>query len=286
MNIYVRMINDAVDYIEGHLREPISLQTVADHLHMSAFHFNRIFHTVTGQTLKQYILGRKLSATLDALADGGKVIDIALEYGFTYPEVYSRAFKKQFGLPPHACHQSRPTTGVVSRAQIVERTLAHHQGRIALTGETMMQPALTLWGELLTVTPDSEVFPEQASSVSNALVARAAAMPALDGSRFYNVVRCLAGENGEYALFMGFTAQPGQVPEGLSSFIVPGGSYMRFQYVGDMFGIRGTFEEDLYRFVMVRELALRDCAVGMLCVFKPDYAQTRAVEIIVPVMEL
>lgn len=286
MNLYVRLITDTVEYIDDHLREPMSLQTVAERFHVSAFHFNRIFSTVTGQTLKQYILGRKLSATLDALACGNRrVIDIAYDYGFTYPEVYSRAFKKLFGFSPEAYRRQKPIARAVPKACVVERDITNYQGRMALVGEPTRLAALTLWGQLLAVDVNGEGFRPQTQATADALLSRAAAGSNLNGSRFYNAVRCRGGDSGEYALFMGFAAFAGQSPEGLAKFTVPGGAYMRFQYTGDMYDIRSAFADDLYRWVMVREVALRDCEVGMLCVYRADYPTTQTVEILVPIAE-
>ena len=286
MNLYVRLITDTVEYIDDHLCEPISLQTIAERFHVSAFHFNRIFSTVTGQTLKQYILGRKLSATLDALAcEDRRVIDIAYDYGFTYPEVYSRAFKKLFGLSPEAYRRQKPIAKAVPKACVVERDITNYQGRMALVGEPIRLVVLTLWGQMLAVDVNSDGFRMQTQATADAFIARATADSSLNESFFYNAVRCHGKENGEYALFMGFAAVAEQPPEGLAKFIVPGGAYMRFRYTGDMYDIRSAFADDLYRWVMVREVALRDCEVGMLCVYRADYPTTHVVEILVPIAE-
>ncbi len=101
MNLYVAVINEAVDYIEDHIDEKLSLATLAERFGISDFHFNRMFKTVAGVTLKQYILGRKLIKAIGLLRESKlSVIDIAMDLGFEYPEVFSRAFKKQFGLSP------------------------------------------------------------------------------------------------------------------------------------------------------------------------------------------
>jgi AraC family transcriptional regulator len=82
MNYYTQMIAEAVNYIENSIDEKLSLAQLASRAGMSDFHFNRIFKTVSGHTLKQYVLGRKLSRALDRLRQTDRsVLDIALDLG-------------------------------------------------------------------------------------------------------------------------------------------------------------------------------------------------------------
>jgi AraC family transcriptional regulator len=66
---------------------------------------------------------------------------------------------------------------------------------------------------------------------------------------------------------------------------VPGGWYERFLYTGDMYEIRESFVDDLYRWVMVRQIELAHNGVGMLNIFGADYPSTREVQILVPVKQ-
>ena len=101
MNLYVSAIHETIEYIEYNIGESLQLADLSAHAGISDFHFNRIFKTVTGTTLKQYVLGRKLTNALEQLRSTNKsVTEIAMDVGFDYPEVFSRAFKKQFGLSP------------------------------------------------------------------------------------------------------------------------------------------------------------------------------------------
>lgn len=86
MNLYVSVINEIIDYIEYNISESLQLTDLSTQAGISDFHFNRIFKTVTGITLKQYVLGRKLSKALEQLLSTDKsVIEIAMDVGFEYP---------------------------------------------------------------------------------------------------------------------------------------------------------------------------------------------------------
>ncbi|MCE1253731.1 MAG: AraC family transcriptional regulator [Anaerolineae bacterium] len=78
MNYYVGLISDVVNYVEDNIQSPLALDDLAHEFNVSAFHFNRIFRTVTGLSLKQYILGRKLTQAMQKLlGEGQAVIDVA-----------------------------------------------------------------------------------------------------------------------------------------------------------------------------------------------------------------
>lgn len=285
MNPYVQLIGDAVSFMEDNLCAPLSLQAVARQFHISAFHFDRLFSAVAGQSFKQYLLGRKLSVALDALSDSQvKVIDIAYDMGFASPEVFSRAFKKQFGLSPEACRRERPTKPSVPRAIIAERDFAHYHGRVAPVGRVIRLDGFIIWGDTITVNPQNHNFRMGTEAAADALLHTATADCALDTQLFYNAVRCTGVEDGAYMLFMGFRAMAVPPDSRYQPFSIPEGNYVQFQYTGDLFDIQGTFTEDIIRWVMVHELLLRNGELGMLCVLTPAYPETHAVEVLVPVI--
>ena len=284
MNYYVALIKDTIEFVEANLCEEISLETVSRRFHISEFHFDRMFRTVTGRTLKQYILGRKLSAALEKLgATQEKVIDIAYDFGFRYPEVFSRAFKKQFGVSPEMFRKDKPAVDPVQKAQIVERSIVNYQGKMALKGEGVFLNELTLEGIEFEANAGHEDFKREMQTSADLFFARALQSPRLIKDRFYALVHCHAEDNGEYAVFYGMEAVcPGRA-EGLTPRLVPEGWYERFLYTGDMYDIRESFIDDLYRWVMVKEVELAYNGVGMLNIFQKDYPSTHQVQILVPV---
>ena len=67
VNSYVELINTTIDYIEENIGERLTLGDISRQFCVSEFHFNRMFKTVDGKTLKQYILGRKLTKAFERL---------------------------------------------------------------------------------------------------------------------------------------------------------------------------------------------------------------------------
>jgi hypothetical protein len=60
-----------------------------------------VFSILSGYTLGEYIRLRRLSLAGAELAGGkGKVIDVALKYGYDSPDSFAKAFQKFHGMTP------------------------------------------------------------------------------------------------------------------------------------------------------------------------------------------
>ena len=86
--------------MENHIKDDIKAEDLAKMVGYSPYHFYRIFDKHIGYTIMDYVLKRKLQYALYELVKGGKIIQIALEYGFETHSGFTRAFKKCFGSPP------------------------------------------------------------------------------------------------------------------------------------------------------------------------------------------
>lgn len=94
-------ISECISYIEDNLYKKITLDDIATHSGLSKYHLHRVFKSLTGESLMEYVQTRKLSSSIDELTNTNmRIIDIALEYGFDYEQSYIRAFRKRFGYTP------------------------------------------------------------------------------------------------------------------------------------------------------------------------------------------
>ncbi len=97
------------DYIEAHVGEPITQAELAKKAGYSQWHAARIFKELTGHTPFDYVRMMRLTKAAERLMDGGeKVVDIAFDFVFDSHEGFTRAFTRQFGLPPKRFAQQRP----------------------------------------------------------------------------------------------------------------------------------------------------------------------------------
>jgi len=101
---HLQQIQRAVDYIEDHLKDDLTVDAIAKVAAFSKWHFQMIFSSAVGDTLKEYIRKRRLTAALNELSTTERrIIDIALDAGFESQEAFTRAFKAMFGKTPGEC---------------------------------------------------------------------------------------------------------------------------------------------------------------------------------------
>lgn len=97
MNEHVQFM---IDWIEDCLKESFSLDELANNMGYSPYYCSFKFHQTTGVSIRRYILLRRLFLSTQDLAEGKKIIDIAIDYDYSSQEAYSRAFKAIFGMNP------------------------------------------------------------------------------------------------------------------------------------------------------------------------------------------
>lgn len=100
---WVKLLQQAIEYMELHLLEKINYEDVAKHIHMSQYNFHKIFSLLAGMTANEYIRNRRLSlAGQELQTSGGKIIDLAYKYGYETPESFTKAFTRFHGITPRA----------------------------------------------------------------------------------------------------------------------------------------------------------------------------------------
>jgi len=165
MNLHLNMINDVVGYIEDNISDALTLQSIAAQFNLSEFHFSRLFKTITGTSLKQYILGRKLTVALAIIkSTNERVIDIAFDLGFEYPEVFSRAFKKQFGISPSSYRHGNHQVVDTPRVSIIERDIRNYGGVLTLKESYTFLDAFDLYGKYIEVDENDPRFEDDLKS--------------------------------------------------------------------------------------------------------------------------
>lgn len=97
----LKRMNDALNYIEENLDNEIDLKEVARLALCSEYHFQRMFSFLSGITLSEYIRRRRLTLAAFELNNSSiRIIDLAVKYGYSSPDSFTRAFQCLHGVTP------------------------------------------------------------------------------------------------------------------------------------------------------------------------------------------
>lgn len=98
----IQNIIDEIDVcIKNHDGEALALSRLAKSLGYSEFYVSRKFSEISGMSLRDYMRYRRLAFALTELRDTDRgILDIALDYGFSSHEAFTRAFRDAYGITP------------------------------------------------------------------------------------------------------------------------------------------------------------------------------------------
>ena len=104
---YAKRFDAVLAYIDSHLEGDLSVKTLSEVAHFSAFHFHRQFTAYVGVPVARYVQLMRLRRAAHRLASGAEcsVLHASLAAGFDSPEAFSRAFRRDFGTAPSAFRQ-------------------------------------------------------------------------------------------------------------------------------------------------------------------------------------
>ena len=94
------LVVETFKYIENHLSEEITLKKLEDHIHHNGTYISRCFKKITGISLQQFIITKKIAVSCKLLREGHLPCDVCYMTGFNNYSNYSRTFSKYIGLSP------------------------------------------------------------------------------------------------------------------------------------------------------------------------------------------
>ena len=132
-------VQKMLDYMEEHLEEDPSLLTISSQVGYSPTYCSCKFHEIVGMPLKRYMAGRRLyRAALDIRDTDARILDIALQYGYSSQEALTRAFSEAFGITPGAYRRMPIPLRLAPRQTVFFPEHYHNKG-----GPTMEKAILT-----------------------------------------------------------------------------------------------------------------------------------------------
>lgn len=122
---YVVRVNAVVDHVLTHLDSRLQLEDLARVARFSPFHFHRIFRSIMGETLADFVKRARLERAVVLLSSPERLslTTIAMRCGFASSSAFSTAFSARYGVPPRrfdlaghrAEHRAALTGGRIDR---------------------------------------------------------------------------------------------------------------------------------------------------------------------------
>lgn len=207
----------AIDYIEAHLTEELDVHEVAARAYVSAFHFQRIFTSLCGMPLGEYIRRRRLTLAAQELSRSRqfRVIDAAIKYGYDSPDSFTRAFRRFHGVVP-----SQAGMPGVTLQSFAPMKIKLKEGGTMLEYKIVEKPAFTVVGYCRQFS--NETSYQEIPAWWEEMMAQG--MP-LDGQ--FGV--CIDADGREFNYLIADAYQPEHaIPEGCVTRDIPGGMWAVF----------------------------------------------------------
>ncbi len=135
---YAKRIERVVDYLIDHLNGDVDLHRLAEEAFLSPYHFHRVYHGMTGETVAETVRRLRLHrAAVKLISSDVAISSLATEAGYGSVQAFNRAFRDAYGTPP-AAYRGRQARIAELQALYPASTLtAEEKNRFAVTFKRM-----------------------------------------------------------------------------------------------------------------------------------------------------
>lgn len=97
-----RRVSEILLYINEHLTKEMTLDQLSASFFINKYYLCRVFKTITGYTINQYINHKRLSYALELHKKGQSLLEASTNAGYNSYAHFYRMYKKEFGTGPRA----------------------------------------------------------------------------------------------------------------------------------------------------------------------------------------
>ena len=130
-------IQEAINWIDGNLDDDITLEKISNYIGYSEFHTSRKFKEYTGSTLRRYIMLRRLSSAAKEIRDHNvRLIDVAIKYGFSSQEAFTKSFKQTFEITPGDYQKTKKAIPYILRKDVLFPNHLREKGDVIMVKDS------------------------------------------------------------------------------------------------------------------------------------------------------
>lgn len=94
------MLEQISAYVDAHLAEKITLQTIATHFSVSISTVTQLFQKRTETTFHNFVTTRRMERAQALILQGLPLVSVGRELGYRDHSAFYRAFRQTFGISP------------------------------------------------------------------------------------------------------------------------------------------------------------------------------------------
>ena len=225
-------ISECIKFIEENIYKKITLDDIAIHCSLSKYHLHRVFRSLTGQSLMEYVQARKLSSSISEITDTNmRIIDIAMEYGFDYEQSYIRAFRKKFGYTPLKVRSEQLSL-------IIQEKL-NMNDIMSMNNSIVYKPSFIFRQKFCLVGIQHKIMRKSGDKVANLYGRdffynqRQKVTNSINPHVYFGYTDWRDSDNG-YTFYLPSVQVPdlAHIPEGMTGISIPAHKYVVFRFVG------------------------------------------------------
>ncbi len=133
-------IEQSLTFIEEHLAEEISAEELANTVGLSPFYFQRLFKRLVNKPVQEYVKLRRLAKVIENLGNfEQRILDVALDYGFSSHANFTRAFKETYGITPEDYRKDLPMLNTFDKPEVSMNYVLVDEGVPLVAGDIVLE---------------------------------------------------------------------------------------------------------------------------------------------------
>lgn len=281
---HYEVIEKALIYIENHIQEPLSLESVAYTFNMSKYYFHRLFSAMMSCSLNQYILSRRLNASLKFIGDRRlSLTEIAYALNFGTPSSFTRAFKRHYGITPSSLKLKEKHLSQVPVPSVVKRPIKNINGDIVTDFTLIDFEKIRLTGIAFEVDLATDDYKTKIHSHANMLLTN---IDETINSPCYVIYSDCQPDSTCFKVLFGIPHDIQIDKPHYFTVDVPPLFCAKFKYVGDLLDIGDVVRSDYARFLKISRQETGSSHIELIQVFDNVHQLDSDYHIYTPVKKL
>lgn len=98
--VVIAELNTLIEHVEAHLSDELDVAALARGLGTTEYHLRRMFSSLTGMPLSEYVRRRRMTVAAADVVAGAPLLEVAVRFGYGSAEAFGRAFRSVHGVAP------------------------------------------------------------------------------------------------------------------------------------------------------------------------------------------